>query len=114
MCKQIHRFVQYVPKNCFKTFVHSVVNARRERDENPNSSLIAESMKLLANNSYHNQIMDRSLHTMTKFFKKKTHSAINSKTFKHPNHITDQLYAVKLVKPEIERRDPIIVEFFAL
>ena len=33
---------------------------------------------------------------------------------KRLNHITDQLYEVELVKPEIEHREPIIVGFFVL
>ena len=44
----------------------------------------------------------------------KTHSAIKSKMFKRLNHITDQLYEVELVKPDIERREPTIVGFFIL
>ena len=44
----------------------------------------------------------------------KTHSAIKSKMFKRLNHITDQLYEVELVKPEIEHREPNIVGFFIL
>ena len=59
--------------------------------------------------------MDRSRHTMTKYLNnEKTHSAINSKTFKRLNHITDQLYKVEPVKSEIEHREPIIVGFFIL
>ena len=42
----------------------------------------------------------------------KTQSAINGKMFKRPNHVTDQLYEVELVKPEIEHRKPIIVGVF--
>ena len=34
--------------------------------------------------------------------------------FKRPNHITDQLYEVEPVKPEIEHREPINVGFFIL
>ena len=87
--------------------------ARRQGDENPNSSVVAETMKLLANSSYGYQIMDRSRHTETKYLTdEKTHSAINSKMFKRLNHITDQLYEVELVKPEIEQREPITVGFF--
>ena len=51
-CKKSHQFVQYTPKNCFSSFVQSAVIARRQGDENPNSSVAAETMKLLANNSY--------------------------------------------------------------
>ena len=86
------------------------MDAHRQGDENPNSSVVAETMKLLANSSYGYQIMDRSRHTVTKYLNdKKTHIAINSKLFKRPNHNTDQLYEVELVKAENEHREPIIV-----
>ena len=41
-CRKIHQFVQYAPKKCFNSSVQSVVNARRQGDENPNSSVVAE------------------------------------------------------------------------
>ena len=66
-CTKIHQFVQYTPKKCFSSFLQSAVNARRQGDENPNSSVVAEIMKLLANSSYGYQIMDRSRHTVTKY-----------------------------------------------
>ena len=115
VCKKIHRFVQYTPRKCFNNFVQSAVDARRQGDENPNSSVVAETMKLLANSSFGYQIKDRSRHTVTKYLTdKKTHIAFNSKMFKRLNHITDQLYEAELAKPEIEHREPIIVGFFIL
>ena len=115
VCKNIHRFVQYTPRKCFNNFLQSAVDARRQGDENPNSNVVTETMKLLAKSSYGYQIMDRSRHTVTKCLSdEKTHSAINDKMFKRLNHNTDQLYGVELVKPEIEHREPIIVGFFIL
>ena len=91
------------------------MDARRQEDENPNSSVVADTMKLLANSSYGCQIMDRRRHSVTKCLTdEKTHSVINSKMFKRLNHTTDQLYEVELVKPEIEHREPITVGFFIL
>ena len=59
--------------------------------------------------------MDCSRHTVTKnLTDEKSHSAINCKTFKRLNRITDQLYEVELVKSEIEHKEPIIVGFFIL
>ena len=58
--KKIHRFVQYTPRNYFDNFVKSAVDARRQADENPNSSVVAETIKPLANSSYGYQIMDRN------------------------------------------------------
>ena len=52
LCKKIYRFVEYIPVKRFNIFVQSDVNTRRETDENPNSSVVAEAMKLLANSSY--------------------------------------------------------------
>ena len=65
--KKTYRFVEYTPVKCFNNFVQSAVNARLEEDENPNSSVVAETIKLLANSSYGYQFMDRSRHTVTKF-----------------------------------------------
>ena len=72
-------------------------------------------MKLLANSSYGYQIMHRSRHSVTKFLNnEKTQSAISSKMLNRVYHITDQMYEVELVKPEIENREPIRAGFFIL
>ena len=88
---KIYGFVEYIPVKCFNNFVQSAVNARREGDENPNSSVVAETMKLLANSSYGYQIMDRSSHNVTKSLNdEKTHGANNTNFFKRLDHINDQ------------------------
>ena len=114
-CTKIHQFVQYTPKKCCNSFVQSAVIARRRGEEIPNSSVVAETTKLLANSSYGYQIIDRCRQTVTKYLNdEKTHNAINNKLFKQPNFITDQMYEVELVKSEIEHREPILVGFFIL
>ena len=114
-CKRSHLFVWNIPKKCFTTFVQSSVNAQRQGDENPNSSVVGETMKLLANSSYGYQGMDRCQPTLTKYLNdEKRHNAINGKMFKHLNHITDQLYEVEMAKPEIEHREPFNVGFSIL
>ena len=70
---KIHRSVEYTPKKCFNRFVQSPVDARRPGNENPNSSVVTETMNLLANSSYGYQIMDRSRHTVTKYLADKKH-----------------------------------------
>ena len=110
-----HRFVEYTPKKCFNSFVLSAVDAKRQGDENPNSSVVAETKKLLANSSYGYQIMDRSRHTVTKYLSdEEAHAPINSKLFKKLDHVNNSLYEVELAKAQIEHREPIIVGFFIL
>ena len=79
-CKKNYRFLEYISVKCFNRFVQFAVNARRKRDENPNSSVVAETMNLLAISSYGYQIMDRSHHTVTNYLSdEKAHGAINTK-----------------------------------
>ena len=112
---KIHRLVEYTRKKCFNSFVQSAVDARRQGDENPNSSVVAETMKLLANSSYGYQIMDRRRHTVTKYLSdEKTHAAINSKLFKKLDHVNNSLYEVELAEAQIEHKEPISVGFFIL
>ena len=100
---------------CFNSFVQSAVDARPKGDETPHSSVVAETMKLLANSSYGYQIMDRSQHTITKYLNdEKAHKAINSKFFKKLNHLNDNLYEIESVKADVEHKEPFIVGFFIL
>ena len=106
-CTKVYRFVQYLPRKCFNKFVQSVVDARREGDENPLSGVVAETMKLLGNSSYGYQIMDRSRHTITKYLNdEKTHKAINEHLFKRLNTVQKDLYKIELVESTIEHKEP--------
>ena len=110
-----HHFVEYTTRKCFNSFVQAAVDARRKSDENSNSSVVAETMKLLANSSYGYQIMDRSRHTVTKYLSdEKTHTTIDSKQFKGLDHMNSSLYEVELAKAKIEHKEPVIVGFFIL
>ena len=115
VCTKIHRFVEYTPKKCFNSFVQKAVDARKQGDKNPNSSVAAETMKLLANSSYGYQIKERSRYTLTKYLAdERTHAAINSKLFKKLDHVNNSLYEVELAKAQIEHKESIIVGFFIL
>ena len=115
VCTKIRRFLEDTQENCFKKFVHSAVDARRQGDENPISSVVAETMKLLTDSSYGYHILDRSRQTVTKYLNdEKTLCAINSKFFKKLDHVNHQLYEVELEKAEVERKEPVVVGFFIL
>ena len=110
-----HCFVNYTPKKCFKSFVQSAVDARRRGDKNPNSSVVAKTMKLLANSSCGYQIMDRSRHTVTKYLTdEKTHAALYIILFKKLDHVNNSLYEAELAKAQVEHKEPILVGFLIL
>ena len=110
-----HRFLECTLWKRFNSFVQAVVDATGKSDGNPNSVVVAETMKLLVNSSCGYQIMDRSRHTVTKYLSdEKTQAAINSKLFKRLDHMNNSLYEIELAKAEIEHNQPIIVGFFIL
>ena len=95
--------------------MQSAVDPKRQGDENPNPSFVAETMKLLANSSYRYQILDRSRHTVTKYLTdNKIQAANKSKLVKKLDHVNNSLFEVELAKAQIEHREPIIVGFFIL
>ena len=115
VCTRIHRFVEYTPKKCFNSFVQSAVDAKRQGDENSNTRVVAETIKLLANSSFGYQIIDRSRYTLTKYLTdEKAHAAVSSKLFKKLDHVNNSLYEVELAKAQIEHKEPINAGFFIL
>ena len=63
-----------------------------KRNNNPNSSVVAETTKLLPNKSYDGRILYRSRHSVTKQLKGETvHAALNNKLFKRLAHIKEKL-----------------------
>ena len=63
---KIHRSVENIPKKCSNCFLQSTVDARRQNDENPNSIVVAATMKLQTKSSYGFQNKDRSWRIVTK------------------------------------------------
>ena len=69
-------------------------------------------MKLLGNSSYGYQIMDRSIHTITKYLgDEKIHKAKNEKFFKRMNVVKKNLYEVELLKSRIEQENQLLYVF---
>ena len=99
LCTKVYQLIKYTPVNCFINFVQSAVDARRQRDENPYSNAVGETMTLLANSSHSYQIKDRSFHPVPKYLNdEEKHPAISRKLFKSLVIIIDQLYEAELIE----------------
>ena len=48
-CTKLFHFVEYASVNCFNNSDQPAVNARRQGDKTANASVVAETMKELAN-----------------------------------------------------------------
>ena len=59
--------IEYEPSACFRKFGEKVSEARREGDQDPDKTIIAEIMKLLGNSSYGKTLTNISNHTDVTF-----------------------------------------------
>ena len=92
--------------------MRSAVNALVEKDENPNSNVVTETIKMLFSRSYGYQIQNSSRHFVTSYLNdEKTLAAVNNDQLKSPAHISDQMKEVELVQLEIEHKEPISAGF---
>ena len=111
----IRQFVEYTPEKCFKPFVQSVVNARREGDQNKSSAVLAETMKLLANSSYGRLLLDRSKHRTTAYVNTiKADQLINKANFHSYNAVSEDCFEISSLKYKIVHKEPIVLGFFIL
>ena len=114
-CTKKQRFVEYTQMICFYTFVRSAVGARRQNEEEPNSGVFEETMKLLVKSSYGYQILDCSHNTVTSYLSdKKTHQIYNSKLFEELDHVHNALHEAELPREQILRKDPFLVRIIIL
>ena len=113
--ENVKQFIEYDQQRCFQPFVQSVVDARRNGDTNPNSAVLAETMKLIGNSAYGRQIMDRSRHTKTVFSAENgVDRLINNKLFTNLNEISSDVYEATMMKSSVTHSEPIVLGFFIL
>ena len=77
--QKIPQIFRYNPAKCFYRFIQSVVSARQKGEEKPNSNVVGDTMKHLADSFCDDQITHHNWDTVTKCFNVKNHSAINFK-----------------------------------
>ena len=78
-CTSFFGFFEYTPVKNFNDIVQSGVKACREGLQFPNSSVAAESMKLVAKNSYDYENFNRCRHSVAMYVKdENTHAAQNT------------------------------------
>ena len=79
LCTKVYCFVEYNPVKAFNDFMQSAVNAGCHGDNNPDSSVFAECMRLLANRSYGSRNMDFNRHSVARYTNdQETYAALNN------------------------------------
>ena len=115
VCTKKHCFNEDTQRMCFNSFVQSAVDATSQKDDNPNSSVVAETRKLLTISSYGYQSNDHRWNTVTKNQNKVKIQAVKfSELLKKLGLVNVALQEIERAKTETEHKEPIIFVFFIL
>jgi hypothetical protein len=112
----IYEVVEYNPLPCFREFGGMVTDARREGDKGGDSSVIPNTMKLIGNSGYGSLLINKMLHTNTRYVEGETNATrmVNSPRFKKMCPLPEELYEVESSKSRIVIDTPTILGFMIL
>ena len=115
---KIYQVIEFQAKRCFQEFVSEVSDARRQGDINPETAIIADTMKVIGNSGYGSLIMDKTKHREVKYVQGENETClkVNDPRFQKLEclDIEEQYYEVEMAKRKIKLDLPIQLGYFVL
>jgi hypothetical protein len=115
---KIYQVVEFQQQRCFKNFVKEVSDARRMGDRDPNTAIIADTMKVIGNSGYGSLIMDKSKHRDINYIQGENETClkINDPQFRKLDclDMEEQYYELEMAKTVIKLDLPIQLGYFIL
>ena len=115
---KIYQVVEYRQQRCFQDFVKEVSDARRQGDRDPNTAIIADTMKVIGNSGYGSLIMDQTKHRNVQYIQgeRDTCLKVNDPLFTKLECLDqeDEMYEVEMAKRKINLDLPIQLGYFIL
>ena len=115
---KIYQLIEYQDKRCFKKFVKEVSDARRTGDIDPDTAIIADTMKVIGNSGFGSLIMDKTKHREITYVQGENETClkINDPRFRKLEclQMEEQFYEMEMAKRKIKLDLPIQLGFFIL
>ncbi len=115
---KIYQLVEFRQQRCFENFVGDVSDARRHGDTDPDTAIIADTMKVIGNSGYGSLIMDKTKHRDVKYVQgeNETSMKVNDPRFRKLDCLDEeeQFYEVEMAKKKIKLDLPIQLGYFIL
>ena len=115
---KIYQVVEFQSLRCFRDFVQEVSNARRQGDMDPDTAIIANTMKVIGNSGYSSLIMDKTNHREVQYVQGENETClkVNEPRFRSLDclDLAEQYYEVQMSKRKINLDLPIQLGYFIL
>ena len=109
--EKIQQIVEYRPQKCFKNFGDTVTQARIMGDRNQDSSILADTMKLVGNSAYGKTLENLCAHSHNKYVKDST-ELVNNPLFRRQTPIDDEIMEVEIGRRHVNWNLPLQIGFF--
>ena len=115
---RIYQVVEFQQQRCFRDFVREVSDARRQGDIDPDTAIIADTMKVIGNSGYGSLIMDKTKHRDVQYVQGENETClkVNEPRFRKLECLDqeDQYYELEMAKRKIKLDLPIQLGYFIL
>ena len=106
---KLHQATEYHPARCFRSFVKKV----KEDDFDPNLKPREDASKTTGNVAFGSTLLNKELHNHVVYTNTtgRAQTMINSPRFKKMDGIGDDLYEIRMTKPQIDMDIPVQIGF---
>ena len=115
---KLYQVVEFQQQRCFREFVKEVSDARRHGDDDPDTGIIADTMKVIGNPVYGSLIVDKTKHSDVKYVQGENETClkINDPLSRNLECLDqeEQFYEVEMAKRKISLDLPIQLGYFIL
>ena len=108
---KVQQIVEYKPQACFADFGEQVTKARRQGDKNPDSSILADTFKLLGNSAYGKTLENLGRHRDVHYVEDPT-KLINNPLFRKRLPIAEDVDEVEMAKAHVKWYLPLQIGYF--
>ena len=107
----VYQVIEYRPKSCFQDFANKVTAARRQGDLNPDSSVLADTFKLLGNSAYGKTIENLGKHYRV-YYVENSSKLINDPLFRKQTTVADNIEEIEMAQKRIRWNLPLQIGYF--
>jgi hypothetical protein len=115
---KIYQVVEYQQQRCFQDFVKEVSDARRRGDVDKNTTILADTMKVIGNSAYGSLIMDKTKHRVMSYVQGENQTClkVNDPRFRKLDCLDaeEEYYEIEMGKRKIKLDLPTQLGYFVL
>jgi hypothetical protein len=112
----LREIVEFTPRQCFRSFVQCISDARRNRDSDPWKLVLGENSKLIGNSAFGGSLINKDNHRQVTYVKGKENlmREANKSNFVKAIELEDKIFEIHKRYNSVTLNTPMLVGYFIL